>query len=67
MRTSDNRIAAVQGYTVYQIGLHGLIAALVFAQVIFGESMSEAIEAAEEGRTGCCCACSGHDKPTRLC
>ena len=51
MPTSENRIAAVQGYTVYQIGLHWLIAALVFAQLIFGESMSEAIEAAEEGRT----------------
>ncbi len=46
--TSD-RTGSVRGYTISQIGLHWLIAALVFAQLIFGESMTEAIEAAEEG------------------
>jgi cytochrome b561 len=51
MAISENRFGAVQGYTVYQIGLHWLIAALVFAQLIFGESMGEAIEAAENGET----------------
>jgi len=39
----------VRGYTIYQIGLHWLIAALVFAQIIFGESMTATIDAAEEG------------------
>jgi len=51
MAISENRFGAVQGYTVYQIGLHWLIATLVFAQLIFGESMTEAIEAAEDGET----------------
>lgn len=51
MAISENRIGAVQGYTVYQIGLHWLIAGLVFVQLIFGESMSEVIEAAEDGET----------------
>jgi cytochrome b561 len=37
------------GYAPIQIGLHWLIAALVIFQLIFGESMAEAIEAAEEG------------------
>ena len=41
---------AIAGYSIYQIGLHWLIAALVFAQLIFGERMTEAIEAAEEGK-----------------
>jgi cytochrome b561 len=39
----------VRRYTLYQIGLHWLIAALVFAQLFFVESMTEALEAAEEG------------------
>jgi hypothetical protein len=50
MPTSEHRIATVQGYSVYQIGLHWLIAVLVLAQLVFGESMTEAIEAAEEGK-----------------
>jgi cytochrome b561 len=50
-RNGNFRKPAVQGYTVYQIGLHWLIATLVFAQLIFGESMTEAIEAAEDGET----------------
>lgn len=49
MNTTIDRIGAVKGYTIYQIGLHWLIAALVFVQLIFGESMTEALEAAEEG------------------
>jgi cytochrome b561 len=50
MTTTRDQIGYVQGYTAYQIGLHWLIAALVFAQLIFGESMTEAIEAVEEGK-----------------
>lgn len=49
MTMRREEIGAVRGYTLYQIGLHWVIAALVFAQLIFGESMTEAIEAAEEG------------------
>ena len=49
MTTKRDQTGGVQGYTVYQIGLHWLIAALVFAQLVFGESMTETIEAAEEG------------------
>jgi cytochrome b561 len=37
------------GYSGSQILLHWLIAALVLFQLIFGESMGEVIEAAEEG------------------
>lgn len=37
------------GYAPIQIGLHWLIAALVLFQLIFGESMVTATEAAEEG------------------
>ena len=48
MTMTRNQISGVQGYTLSQIGLHWLIAALVFAQLIFGESMTEAIEAAEK-------------------
>ena len=49
MTTDQN--GGVQGYTFYQIGLHWLIALLVFGQLIFGESMTESIEAAEEGNS----------------
>jgi cytochrome b561 len=52
MAISENRIGAVKGYTVYQIGLHWLIAVLVVTQLIFGESMSEAIEAIEAAKDG---------------
>ena len=38
------------GYSAMQIGLHWLIAALVVFQIVFGASMSEAVEAAEEGQ-----------------
>ena len=51
MTMTRDRIGDIPGYTIYQIGLHWLIAALVFAQLIFGESMTEAIEAAEEGES----------------
>ncbi|WP_193336993.1 cytochrome b [Devosia beringensis] len=37
------------GYSSLQIGLHWLIAALIFFQLVFGESMVAATEAAEEG------------------
>ncbi|WP_421758830.1 cytochrome b [Devosia sp.] len=37
------------GYTGVQIGLHWLIAAMVFFQLVFGESMTAVIDAAEEG------------------
>ena len=37
------------GYTGIQIALHWGIAALVLFQLLFGESMAEVIEAAEEG------------------
>ena len=46
---TQHQTGGVHGYMIYQIGLHWLIAVLVFAQLIFGESMTEAIEAAEEG------------------
>ena len=49
MTMTTDQICGVRGYTIYQIGLHWLIAALVFVQLIFGESMTEAIEAAEDG------------------
>lgn len=37
------------GYSRLQVSLHWVIAALVLFQLLFGESMAEAIEAAEEG------------------
>ncbi|WP_181700529.1 cytochrome b [Chthonobacter albigriseus] len=37
------------GYSLTQIVLHWAIAALVLFQLVFGESMAEAVEAAEEG------------------
>ena len=49
MTITRDQIGSVRGYTIYQIGLHWLIAALVFAQLVFGESMTEFVEAAEEG------------------
>jgi len=39
------------GFSRAQIVLHWLIAALVLFQIVFGESMAEVIEAAEEGET----------------
>ncbi len=44
-------VTARAGYSATQILLHWAIAALVFFQLVFGESMSEVIEAAEEGET----------------
>ena len=41
----------VSGYAPIQIGLHWLIAALVLFQLLFGESMVTATDAAEEGTT----------------
>ena len=50
MTMTRDQIDGVRGYTIYQIGLHWLIAALVFMQLIFGESMTEAIDAVEEAK-----------------
>jgi len=50
MTMTEDRIGIVRGYTANQIGLHWLIALLVFVQLVFGESMTEVIEAAEEGQ-----------------
>jgi cytochrome b561 len=41
--------ANATGYSVTQISLHWLIAALVLFQILFGESMDAAMDAAEEG------------------
>lgn len=38
------------GYSPAQIALHWLVAALVIFQLVFGESMAEMVEAAEEGK-----------------
>ncbi len=38
-----------QGYSGLQIGLHWLIAALVVFQLVFGESMTSAVDAVAEG------------------
>lgn len=46
---SQDENTAVQGYSALQIGLHWLIAALVVVQLVFGESMTEFMDAAEEG------------------
>jgi cytochrome b561 len=39
----------IAGYSVLQIGLHWLIAALVLFQLFFGESMTHAVDAVAEG------------------
>jgi cytochrome b561 len=39
------------GYSVLQISLHWLVALLVLFQLVFGESMTEMVDAAEEGNT----------------
>ena len=49
MTITKDQIGGVLGYTIYQIGLHWLIAVLVIAQLIFGENMTEAIEDADDG------------------
>jgi cytochrome b561 len=49
MTMTNARHGTDQGYTLYQIGLHWLIAALVLVQLLFGESMTTVIDAAEEG------------------
>ena len=49
MTVTGDRSGTVRGYSIYQISLHWLIAALVFVQLVFGESMAEFVEAAEEG------------------
>ena len=49
LATTEDRSGSVYGYSIWQIGLHWLIAALVFAQLVFGESMTEFVEGAGEG------------------
>ena len=41
--------ATKEGYTRLQIALHWIIAALVVFQLLFGESMTATVDAAEEG------------------
>ena len=43
------RLSQTDGYAPVQVGLHWLVAALVLFQLVFGESMAAATEAAEEG------------------
>lgn len=38
------------GYSIFQIALHWLIAALVLFQLFFGESMTVVVDAAEDGQ-----------------
>lgn len=48
----DNQIKTKSnGYSVLQISLHWLIAALVVFQLFFDESMTHAVDAAAEGTT----------------
>ncbi|MGY9047075.1 hypothetical protein P775_18505 [Puniceibacterium antarcticum] len=49
MSLADDDTHAVRGYSIAQISLHWLIAILVFTQLIFGESMTAFVDAAEEG------------------
>jgi cytochrome b561 len=44
-----DQTTSTRGYTTLQIGLHWLIAALVLVQLVFGESMTESVQAAEKG------------------
>ena len=44
MTLSSAGVSPKQGYSIYQIGLHWLIAALVFAKLVFCESMTEFVE-----------------------
>ncbi|MBZ9849255.1 cytochrome b [Mesorhizobium sp. CA14] len=39
-----------RGYSIFQIGLHWLIAVLVLFQLFFGESMTAVVDAAEGGQ-----------------
>lgn len=48
-RHDRGQTVSARGNSILQIGLHWLIAALVLVQIFFGESMSEFVEAAEEG------------------
>ena len=41
MTIAVDRIEVVRGYSILQIGLHWLIAALVLVQLVFGESMAK--------------------------
>lgn len=46
---NGDQTVSTQGYSIPQIGLHWLIAALVLVQLVFDESMTGFVEAAEEG------------------
>jgi cytochrome b561 len=48
MTSVTSQLAPIRGYSIYQIALHWLIAALVIFQLFFGESMTEFVDA-EEG------------------
>jgi cytochrome b561 len=50
MIDANRSVAQAPGYSILQIGLHWLIAAIVLFQLVFGESMTEAFDAAEEGQ-----------------
>jgi len=41
----------IQGYSIYQIALHWIIALLVLFQVFYGETMTIVVDAAGEGQT----------------
>lgn len=45
----SSNIARRQGYSLLQILLHWMIAALVLFQLVFGESMTAAVDAVSEG------------------
>ena len=49
VKTDDRTVSNRTGYSVLQISLHWIIAALVLFQLIFGESMTAAVDAAAEG------------------
>lgn len=48
---SKNPARSVAGYSTLQIALHWIIAALVAFQLLFGESMTAAVDAVAEGST----------------
>lgn len=50
MTMTRERTVGARGYTSYQIGLHWVIAVLVFVQLVFGESMTAFVDATEVGQ-----------------
>lgn len=49
MTDATRSVTQAPGYSTLQIILHWLIAGIVFFQLVFGESMTDAFDAAEEG------------------